>query len=252
MTATYMLDQSNRQGRILHTYNNLSASGISMIMETDEKIEGIRRQLSKMMDRRGIKPTTLSLRVGKSKTLVKDLMEKTLDVRISTLVKLANALDCSVEDLISDDFEHASIGPDLYVKGQVAAGIWSEAFLWEQSDWQMQTGRPDLNVPDKHRYFLKVVGDSMDEIYPDGSLIECIDLSQAPEPKHGQRVLVARTRNDGMIEATVKEYACVDNEIWLIPRSKNPAHRAFKLSEQDSDIALVQIVGVVVSSMRIE
>jgi Predicted transcriptional regulator len=77
-------------------------------------IEAIRDSLKRMMEKRGIKPTTLSLKVGSSKTLVKDLLEKTDDVKIGTLVKLASALDVDVDELLAK--------PRVAIAGYIGAG----------------------------------------------------------------------------------------------------------------------------------
>lgn len=55
-------------------------------------IETVRAALRDIMDRKGIKPTTLSLMVGKNKSLVKDLFERTNDISVSTLTRIAGAL----------------------------------------------------------------------------------------------------------------------------------------------------------------
>lgn len=61
----------------------------------------IRVALRSVMERKGIKPTTLSLQVGTNRTLVKDLLEKTKDVSLGTLNKLAGALDVPVSELLT-------------------------------------------------------------------------------------------------------------------------------------------------------
>lgn len=70
-------------------------------MTGEVDIETVRVALREIMTRKGVKPTTLSLMVGRSKSLVKDLFERNNDINISTLSKLAGALDVSVADLIA-------------------------------------------------------------------------------------------------------------------------------------------------------
>lgn len=83
-------------------------------MSAPATIATIRDNLRRIMDRKGVKPTTLSQQVGTSKTLVKDLLTKTGDVQFSTLVKLAGALDVDVEELLSS--------PRVPVVGKIGAG----------------------------------------------------------------------------------------------------------------------------------
>lgn len=215
-------------------------------------IDVLRRKLSAIMDRENVRPTTLSLRIGTSSTLVKDLLEKTADTKLSTLYKLADALNVSVVDLLDGDVESAPAGPSLFVKGEVAAGQWVEAFEWPMDDWQVMTGRADVSANIDHRFFLRVCGDSMNEVYPEGTFIECVSVFGQAEVKPGRRVVVLRRRRDQLVEATVKELVEIDGELWFVPRSSNPAHHAFKALDHDDDIEEVTVIAVVVSSVRPE
>lgn len=148
----------------------------------------------------------------------------------------------------------AELGPRLFVKGEVAAGVWKEAWEYEPEDWEMFTGRGDLAAPPRIRFGLKVVGDSMNEIYPAGSVIECL-LYDGNEPiPSGKRVVVQRTRADGTLETTVKELIRTDDgRVWLRPRSTNPSFAPFRGDEPDDpDITGVEIIALVVGSYRPE
>lgn len=215
-------------------------------------IEVLRRKLRAAMARREIAPTTLSTRVGKSPTLVKDLLEKTGDTKISTIYRLADALGVDVGDLLDGDVEGTPLGPRLYVKGEVAAGQWIEAFEWPEQDWLAMTGRPDVNADPKQRFFLRVRGDSMNLVYPEGSYIECVSVFGHAEALPGKRVVVLRRRVDGLIEATVKELVETNGEVWFAPRSTNPAHQAFRGDNPGEEIEEVSVVAVVVASVRPE
>lgn len=61
-------------------------------------------------------------------------------------------------------------------------------------------------------------------------------------------------RRDGAIEATVKELMRDEAGVeWLVPRSSNPAHRAFRGdTPDDPDIERVEILALVVASARLE
>lgn len=145
------------------------------------------------------------------------------------------------------------LGPRLYVKGNVAAGVWREAWEMRADEWEVFTGRSDVAAPIKDRFGLRVVGDSMNMIYPPGSILECVAYQGQSVP-NGRRVVVQRVRVDGMIETTVKEFMQDESgTIWLVPRSTNPAMQApIRVGDHDSEIASVEILGVVVSSIRPE
>lgn len=211
-----------------------------------------RRRLAKIMRAKGVKPTTLSLSMGSSPTLIRDLFEKSTDPKLSTIFRIAAALGVDASDLLLGDLEPAPVGPSLYVKGVVAAGEWVEAFEWPESDWEIMTGRPDVIADLDHRFGLLVSGDSMNDVYPEGTYIECVSVFGRAEIAPGKKVVVLLHRDDGMVEATVKELAEIDGELWARPRSSNPAHQAFKLDEPEPGILEIRIAAIVVGSMRPE
>lgn len=227
------------------TCDNQSMSG-------DFDIEVLRRNLAAIMQRRKRKPTTLSLALGKSPTLVRDLLEKTSDTKLSTIYRLAEELGVDVSDLLSDGFKPIPAGPELFIKGRVQAGDWVEAYEWPMEDWQSMAGRPDISVPNQFRFFLLVSGDSMDEVYPEGTFVECVSTFAETEISEGRRVIAIRTCRDGLVEATVKEVQIVEGKVWLVPRSSNPRHQAFPIDQVDDHITEVRIAALVVSSVRPE
>ncbi len=213
----------------------------------------LRRNLKAIMGRKGVKPTTLSKKLGDSPTLIKDLLEKTRDTKLSTIYRIADSLDVDAADLLAENgHEVLPVGPRLYVKGEVAAGEWIEAFEWPEEDWQTLTGRPDISADQKFRFFLRVKGDSMDLIYPDGAFVECVSTMAWGAPMAGKKVVVVRRRDDERLEATVKELVDVDGDLWLAPRSSNPVHQAFRADMPEQGIREVRIVAVVVGCMRPE
>jgi SOS-response transcriptional repressor LexA len=146
------------------------------------------------------------------------------------------------------------LGPRLFVKGEVAAGVWKEAWEVAEDEWAMFTGRADVKTPLRQRFGLRVVGESMNEIYPPGTIIECVAYSGDAPIESGKRVVVVRTKLNGSVEATVKELVRDETGAeWLVPRSTNPSYQAFRGDQPESpDIASIEIVGIVVSSIRPE
>lgn len=121
-------------------------------------IETVRHALTEVMERKGIKPTTLSLMVGKNKSLVKDLFDRQSDVSIGTLVRLAGALDVSVLSLLE--------APRVPVVGYIGAG---GSIVFEDLGCDDTVVRPP-NV--SHKLVALVVrGDSMLPKYQDGDII---------------------------------------------------------------------------------
>lgn len=253
MDASYMLDTSYSQQGPSNILAAL-APWDSATMSSEFDIEVLRRNLSDLLERKDIKPTTLSLRVGRSPTLVKDLLEKTSDVKLSTIFRIADELGVPLEALLTTTTEivPAPMGPPLYVKGEVAAGVWRNALEAPRDEWKAFTGRPDVAAEVKHRFGLRVVGDSMNEIYPEGTIVECVSVFGHVEPAPGKRVVVVRQNEHGEVEATVKELVEQNGELWLVPRSTNPMHRPLRVNEPEPGIVEVRIAAVVVASVRPE
>lgn len=141
------------------------------------------------------------------------------------------------------------------VVGQVQAGAWVEAVEWPESQWSYIDIPPDVRFPHVHRFGLKVVGPSMDELYPDGSIVICVSTSETGRiPNNNERVVIERHRPDGLIEATIKEYR-VDGvgHVWLWPRSTHPEFQLpIRADDGTEDGTQVRIIGLVIGSYRPE
>lgn len=170
---------------------------------------------------------------------------------LDQLVNLALTLGVEPSALIDQNIA-VPLGPRLHVKGEVAAGLWRPAFEWPEEDWLSFSGRGDVTAERQHRFGLRVIGDSMDRTYPDGTIVECVSLFGNAEASPGKNVVVVRTNENGEVEATVKSLVESAGELWLVPDSTNPAHRPFKLTEPEPGIVETRIVAVVVASIRPE
>lgn len=145
-----------------------------------------------------------------------------------------------------------AVGPTLWIKGEVAAGVWRTAAEWPEADWQTFTGRADVQARADHRFGLIVSGDSMDLLYPPGTIVECVSTFGHVEAAPGKRVVLVRENDQQQFEATVKELVEKDGQLWAVPRSTNPVHRPINLNEPESGIFETRIVAVVVASIRPE
>lgn len=145
-------------------------------------IETIRDNLRRIMDQKGVKPTTLSQQVGSSKTLVKDLLTKTADVQFSTLRKLAGALDVDLDVLLSS--------PRVPIAGKIGAGG-SVAFMDVG-----ETLDPDFTVPRPPGVSGKLIA-----LLVEGS-------SMLPKYREGDIIYIQRD-HDGMLEEYMGEDCAV-------------------------------------------
>jgi transcriptional regulator with XRE-family HTH domain len=141
----------------------------------------------------------------------------------------------------------------VFVVGAVQAGHWVEAVEWNRDEWYSVSLPPHPQYPEIKRFGLEVRGPSMNRVFPEGSVVECIrfeDLGE--EPKPDDYVVVERHRADGCIEATVKKLVVMDDEPWLVPESDHPAfQRPIKLRNgHEDDVETVVIAGLVIGSYR--
>ena len=138
--------------------------------------------------------------------------------------------------------------------GEVEAGAWREAFEWPRSEWlPVLISVSDERYAGAQRHALRVRGDSMDQIYPNGSFVVFVKLADiGNKPQPGDRVVVLRHRH-GTTEGTVKEYSRdAAKRRWLLPKSSNPAHKAICLDEEAGPGEVIDVMGLIVGSQRIE
>lgn len=165
MNAPYRLElsyPSSEQSGIFPPFLKVERGRILPAVPENLDIATIRENLQRIMTRKRVKPTTLSQKVGDSKTLVKDLLTKTNDVRLGTLIRLASALDVDLDELLAR--------PRVAIAGRIGAGgsvAWMD--VGEEID-------PDLTVPRPPGVTGKLValmvdGSSMLPKYKDGDII---------------------------------------------------------------------------------
>lgn len=134
------------------------------------------------------------------------------------------------------------------VVGEVAAGLWRETVAREIDD---DTEYLPLDVPGYERADLramKVVGPSMNLIYPEGRFVIIAHPAEAGM-RIGDIVVVERYRA-GLVEITLKELSTdPDGRLVLLPRSSHADFQTpIALKEPDGlDQTAPQIVGIVVA-----
>lgn len=208
-------------------------------------------RLSELRKRKGFTQSSLAERLGVEQPTVQRWEAGKREPDLGQLLRLAEVLDVEPGALL-DHTIAVAIGPRLFVRGEVAAGVWKAAVELPESDWLTFTGRADVTAAPEHRFGLRVVGDSMNELYPEGTILECVSMFGHAEAAPGKRVIVVRTNIHGDCEATVKELVEQDGELWLVPRSNNPTHRPIRLAEPEDGIVETRIAAIVVASVRPE
>jgi repressor LexA len=134
---------------------------MTLLMSDPVTIDEIRENLRRAMVDKNLKPTTLSLNVGSSPTLVADIFNKNKDVGIGTLYRLAGALDVDIERLLAKR--------PVIISGYIGAG--GEVIFEDISDDEHADSVPRPPSISGELNALVVRGDSMLPKYNDGDII---------------------------------------------------------------------------------
>ena len=131
----------------------------------------------------------------------------------------------------------------LPFRGTVEAGSWREPVMLTELDYPPETPTAPLSVVEQGAFSLRVAGNSMDLLYPEGTYLVVEPWHGAYLPAWGKKVIVERNR-DGLIETTVKELVRgLDGEPELWPRSTHPGHQTpLHYKQEDTTIRIVAVV----------
>ncbi|MET1411704.1 S24 family peptidase [Roseibium sp. HPY-6] len=135
------------------------------------------------------------------------------------------------------------------VVGEVAAGLWMEAALFETENAEESTISYDVRFPAQAQYVVKVRGESLNRIAANGDLLLCVDyLAAGIELKENDLVLVERSRDNGMtIERTAKRLVSLNGKSELMPESDDPRFQeTIVYQEGDFDHTEVKIKAKIV------
>ncbi|MEO9528863.1 S24 family peptidase [Roseibium sp.] len=141
----------------------------------------------------------------------------------------------------------------LDLKGQVAAGLWMEAGLFETDAVRQTSIAGDLRYPSESQYLLEINGESLNRIARNGDFVLCLDFAEAGiEVKSGDLVVVERSRDGGhTIERTAKRIMRRDGMIELHPESDDPRFQEpLIFGEHDEEATEVRIIAKVLSVIR--
>jgi SOS-response transcriptional repressor LexA len=113
--------------------------------------------------------------------------------------------------------------------GFVQAGVWRESVecpVDEQSYVYADIDHPLAGI---NLFALRVIGPSMNRLYPEGTVLICAKAGEFGEGfafRSEDKVIVQRRNQDGLFETTVKEYVIQpDGRRFLWPRSDDPDHQ---------------------------
>ncbi len=125
----------------------------------------------------------------------------------------------------------------LQVMGIIKAGDWRDiSILGEDTEPETIQVARDARFPHARQYALKVEGDSMNEVFPDGIYVTVVNFADTGYSlKTGMFVHVERTMAGTLVETTLKEVNVLGpKKIALRPRSSNPVHKEFILNGDEA------------------
>lgn len=134
------------------------------------------------------------------------------------------------------------------IRGVVQAGAWLEI----DDTTQVMRGYAPITPSSRYardtQWALELLGDSMNEFYPPGSLLHVVDAF-GRDLAAGDHVIVERRRaQGGLVERSVKELVIdAGGDQYLVGRSRNPIHnKPLPLADGGDGEAEVQITGIVI------
>lgn len=186
--------------------------------------------LKRYREKAGLSQTALAERVGTTQPQILRLESGARKLTKEWAQRIAPALQTTPEVLLFGE----GISRGMPVMGHIEAGQFRDISLLDQSD-----ERPTISVsrderfPDSDQYALQVSGDSMDQLFPDGSYVTCVAWADTGmDLRAGMIVHVERTLGS-LVETTLKEVSGFAPNWALKPRSSNPKHKIITFEPLD-------------------
>jgi transcriptional regulator with XRE-family HTH domain len=215
----------------------------------------------------------LAEKAGLSTSYVSRLERGERRLNIENLQKFAQALDISPTRLVEAGLVDGQVPPHpqynvgmLRVIGEVAAGMWREVSLAEASSSDAEDGDPyppiphvmDARYPGLRQFALRVTGNSMNEKFPDGGYVICVNYWDARREKRDGDYVVVERIDGAKYEYTIKRLKRSGKGWELRPESSDPRYqRPVRLTEatgteRDNPDITVELKGLVIwASARI-
>ncbi|AEB06896.1 transcriptional regulator, XRE family [Coriobacterium glomerans PW2] len=197
-------------------------------------------KISEARHAKGWSQAELAKRIGTTQQQIARYESGDNDVKSSVLIKLSSALGVTISYLLGlENTVAAQPAPSfpIPVFGNIAAGTPREALL--QSDIVHDT-EESLYRAHKSSFWLITSGNSMNKLFPDGSLV----LIDPALPVQNGDVGVVFVNGE---DATLKRIFFDDDAIRLHPESYDPDYRDYVIRQDDPDAPEIRVIGKVVS-----
>lgn len=191
-------------------------------------------KIEEILKKKGLSERKACLNAGISIDFIRDMRRNGSTPKTDKLLKLAKSLNVDINIFLHALNDTIPLNTDtpisklpfstIYIIGQVQAGQWTQATEWPREDWIPFPFPINTQYKDLPTFALKVKGDSMNLLYPEGSIVIAVnfcDLGRNPED--GECVVtIRRDPLTDCYEATLKIVQIRDHSILLWPRSDNP------------------------------
>lgn len=220
--------------------------------ESNTRLIEMGRKLREARKRVPLSQADLGERVGVAQSVVSDWERGELESwrDYTDLLSRALSVGPGFFSAVTTSARGLSIVTELEVVGEVQGGTFRSAIEYTVEERFKLPAIPTPAYERVARRYLKVVGDSVNELYPDGTFV-CVVSAADTDVRPGDKVVVY-AHQGGFSEATIKELRVdPDGRIALWPRSTKPEHQApIYLSDDDQDGP--EIAYVVIGSYRPE
>ncbi len=197
--------------------------------------------LDMLADAKIASPHALAAAIGNPDALRNYARGRSRSIRADTLQAIATQLGRSMDEVSaalelphSTAAERAGVQPTprlpvragaiLPVRFSVQAGAWHERDDHVQVAPKGPPVSADPAYPAEAQWLERVMGDSMDLFYPEGSWVHVVDaIAIGYLPRDEDFVTIERKREQGgLIERSLKQVAIRGRKVELWPRSRNP------------------------------
>lgn len=207
-----------------------------------------------LIQERGLSRYSLADKIGVTEgTIRKGIQSNFVNTSADTVYKIADALGISMERLLKKAPAGASeqmvLLPILY---QTGGGAFVELDRYTQAEPPSEPAMLIPNVAPDDQWYERLIGNSVNKIIPDGSLMHVVSI-RAARYSHGDVVIAERTRDDrSLFERSAKVVKFTSQGLELWPASTDPQWQApITLNDNPEDeTVIVTIAGVVKRAVR--
>lgn len=141
----------------------------------------------------------------------------------------------------------------VMVVGAIEPGVWREGLTWPHQKWYPSPLAPDQRYKHLRQFALEARGRANDELYPQGSIVLCVKLSDlGKKPRSGERVIVERRSASG-VEIIARELRHdEDNGLELWPQTADPSLQKPRKPRAVRHDTSIEIAALVIGSYQPE